>query len=95
MLPIPPLASAAYAATQVRQSDDKIQQLRKTRQLQRNSATSGDRYEHSVESAEELQPVQDDPGQSRQSKKHSPRKSPTDIDMENLPDEGTNLDLKA
>lgn len=93
MLPIPPLTSAAYAAAQVRQTDDKVQQVRREQARAKDTTASADRFEHSVESSEELQAINPEDERAKQQSKKKPRKPkpPTDEPEQKPP----HLDLKA
>lgn len=92
MLPIPPLASAAFAATQVqRQSEEKADHIRRVQSRNKNTAATGDEYVHTVESSEELQPIHDeDPKQQQQRKKQQRHASQTKPE-----DDQPRLDLTA
>lgn len=92
MLPIPPLASAAFAATQVqRQAEDKAQQVRASQSRKKNSAAAGDEYVHTVESSDELQPIHDEDPKPQQRRKKPGHPKPEADDDTGL----THLDLTA
>ncbi len=91
MLPIPPLASAAYGATQVqRQTEETIAQVRNAQERAKDAAAHADRYEHSVESADEVQAIHDEETH-QQPKKNKPHHKPGKDDEEADP----HLDLTA
>lgn len=92
MLPIPPLASAAFAASQVqKQSEANADQIRRVQSRKKNTAASGDEYVHTVESSEELQPIHDeDPKQQQGRKKQSKHRGQDKPD-----DDRPRLDLTA
>ncbi len=92
MLPIPPLASAAFAATQVqRLSEEKSDQLRRVQSRKKNAAATGDEYVHTVESSEELQPIHDEDSKQQQQRR-KPTRHP---DPSKGDDEQPHLDLTA
>ena len=93
MLPIPPLASAAYAATQVqRQTEEKAQQVRASQFRKKNSAAAADEYVHTVESTDEIQPIHDEDTKQQQPRKKPDRHGQPAADED---DEMPHLDLTA
>jgi len=93
MLPIPPLASAAYGATQVqRQTEEKIAQVRSIQARAKDAANHADRYEHSVESSDEVQAIHDE--ETHQQPKQSKHQHKPDHDADDE-DGGPLLDLTA
>jgi len=93
MLPIPPLASAVIAATQVqRSSEEKAEQVRRAQNRAKDAGNNTDEYVHTVESSDEVTPIHDeDPKQQYKGRKHAkhPNESESDEDGEQ------HLDLTA
>jgi hypothetical protein len=58
-----PLAGSILGSAQAQQQMDvqKQRQVRRVQALRKNAAAEGDRFEHQVESPEELAPVNEDP----------------------------------
>ncbi|QOV91864.1 hypothetical protein [Humisphaera borealis] len=71
----------AGAAQQEQLSADKTRQLRRQQQVKRNVAAASDHFEHSVENAEEVSPVQEDKRRQQQGGTGSRKK-------QRKPDEG-------
>jgi hypothetical protein len=90
-----PLTGSIAQSTQVQrqQSVDKDQQLRRVQEQSRNSAARNDQFEHSVESPEELTPLNDKQPQSDQRRRKQTKHHPDIRDDEN--DENPRLDLTA
>lgn len=87
-----PLSGAILGSAEIQHQigTEKQRQLRRARAVQKNVAARDDEYEHEVESAEELHPI-DDGGQDQpQQQKKNPRHSPPGKD-----DERPHIDLKA
>ena len=76
MSQISPFIGSSVQASDVQrtQAAQKDQQLQRSSDLKKNAGLSGDRFEHAVESSEEIDPVHDeqkqDPKKNRQSRKH-------------------------
>ena len=93
MLPINPLAYATYAGTQsIRQSEEKSDQAKRA-QEQEKDTSAADRYEHSVESTDMVQPIHDE-DHRQQAKKSKYTKKPLKDDGSD-DDSQTHLDLTA
>jgi hypothetical protein len=71
-----PLAGAILGSTQAQNvlGAEKQRQLRRTQALRKDVAAGEDRYEHQVESAEELHPIDD--GDPNHSDPHGKRRQP-------------------
>lgn len=65
-----PLAGSILGSAQAQQQLDvhKQRQVRRVQALRKNAAAEGDRFEHQVESPEELSPVNEDPEDARSQK---------------------------
>jgi hypothetical protein len=93
MLPIPPLASTAYAALQgVRQTEDRVEQVRRPIGEPKDPTNPADRYEHSVESSEEVQAIHDEEAKQQPGKNKHPHRQHADPDSD---DTESHLDLTA
>ena len=77
MTQINPFVGSVVQATGVQrtQSADKDSQLRRAADVRKNSALTGDRFEHAVESAEALDPIHDEQ-KNDPKKKRPPHKKP-------------------
>ena len=78
-----PLVAPVAQGTQTQRAAaaDKERQIARNQALARNSAAEGDRFEHTVESADALTPVGDDAprgGQPRQQQRKRPDESGAD-----------------
>jgi hypothetical protein len=73
------------------QASDKDRQLRRAADLEKNAGLSEDRFEHAVESSEEVDPIHDEQKQDPK-KKRQPHKQPTEEQQAN---EEPGLDLTA
>ena len=94
MLPIPPLASGVVGASAMqRQAEEKIAQVKQAQNRAKETAATGDRFEHAVESSEAVQGIHDEDERSRQQQKKNPRRRPPSV--ETPEDDETHLDLKA
>lgn len=93
MLPIPPLASSVIgAAAAQRQSEERLHLQQRAADRAKETAPTGDRYEHSVESSDAIQPIRDQDDRAQQQKKKQKRKPY----IGDEPDDGeSHLDLKA
>ena len=85
-----PLAGAILGSAQAQHQVDveKQRQLRRAQALRKNVAARDDELEHQVESAEEIQPVDNDEHPDSRQRKHDPRHSDKD-------DDRPHLDVKA
>jgi hypothetical protein len=72
-----PLAGSILGSAQAQSilGTEKQRQLRRAQALRKDVAAPEDRYEHQVESAEELHPIDD--GDSNQSNPHGKRRQPS------------------
>lgn len=94
MLPIPPLAASAIGAVAAqRQSEEKLQLQQRASDRAKETSPTGDRYEHSVESSEAIQPIHDEDERSQQQKKKQPKRKPFVAPQSE--DGESHLDLKA
>ncbi len=92
MLPIPPIAYAAYAGTQsIRQTEEKTEQVKRAQTEEKDSAAAADRYEHTVESTDEVQPIHDEEQKHPEQEKHGKHHRQNDGDEDDL----EHLDLTA
>ena len=76
-----PLAGAILGSAQAQGQAEaqKQRQLRRAQTVRKNVAAEGDRFEHQVESAEELPPAGDDAGKRQpQDRKRHPRRHGND-----------------
>ena len=75
-----PLAGAILGSAQAQQAmgTEKQRQVRRAQVASKNAGASGDRFEHEVESVEELHPVQDEEQQDQ--RKDDSRKRRQDQD---------------
>ena len=69
---------AQGTAAQRAAAADKERQIARSQALTRNSAAEGDRFEHTVESADALPPVGDDPSRGGQPRQQQQHKQPDD-----------------
>ena len=89
---IAPLAGSPQAQ---RTAADKERQIARAQALGKNSAAEGDRFEHTVESADALSPVGDDPARGGSQNKQE-RKDPRPQDDATEGDGGeSRLDVTA
>ncbi|HEY2584325.1 MAG TPA: hypothetical protein VGI81_01020 [Tepidisphaeraceae bacterium] len=88
-----PLAGSILGSAQAQQQIDvqKQRQVRRAQVLRRNTAADGDRFEHQVESAEEVPPPGDSPDQHPPQDRKRDRRSRRNQDDEDRP----HIDLKA
>jgi hypothetical protein len=90
-----PLTGSILQSTQVQrqQSADKDQQMRRLQQKGRNIAARGDQFEHTVESAEELTPMQDQDKPTDQKRRKPPKPRPVAPTIDEDPE--NRIDLTA
>jgi hypothetical protein len=88
-----PLAGAILGSAQAQQQIDatKNRQSRRAQALRKNTAAEGDRFEHQVDSAEELPPVGDDPEENPPQDHRHNRRPRRNRDADDPP----HLDVKA
>ena len=92
-----PLIAPIVQGTQAQRAAaaDKERQIARAQTLAKNSAAEGDRFEHTVESADALTPVGDDASRGNQPRQQQHRK-PSDSSDRNAPDAGeAHLDVKG
>ena len=89
---INPLANALAQSVAVarQQSAGKVQQIRRVQALQKDVAAEGDRFEHQVESTDDLSPAHDDAGRRGDDAHRKKRKTPTPT-----PDRPPSIDVTA
>jgi hypothetical protein len=92
MTQVNPFIGSAIQATGVQrtQASEKDRQLRRAADIQKDSALSGDRFEHAVESGEELAPMHDEQKQDSKKRRHHKPPKPEQPD-----DADPHLDLTA
>lgn len=76
----------AQAVQQEQLAVDKTRQLRRQQQAKRNVAAAIDHFEHAVENAEEVAPVQDEKPREQQQRRPSkqPKRKPGDEEMPHI-----------
>ena len=90
MSQISPFLGSAIQASDVQraQATDKDRHLQHSQDLKKNAGLSGDRFEHAVESSEEIDPIHDEQKQDgkkkRQSNKHPHQDDSNDEDQPRL-----------
>ena len=94
MSQINPFIGSAIQASDVQraQATDKDRHLQRSQDLKKNAGLSGDRFEHAVESSEEIDPIHDEQKQDAKKKRQS-HKHPNQDDSQT--EEPPRLDLTA
>jgi hypothetical protein len=94
MSQIDPFIGSAIQATGVQraQAAEKDRHLQRAQDLKKNAGLSGDRFEHAVESAEEIDPTHDEQKQNPNKKREPRKRAPRDDSQD---DQEPRLDLTA
>ena len=95
---INPITAATVAATPTQQAQlaaDKARQIRQQQAAARNIAASGDRVELTVENAEAIAPVGDEPPREPPPRQRKPRSKTPEGDDEGDDSEEPHIDLRA
>ena len=88
----PLIAPVAQGPQVQKAAADKERQIARAQALAKDSAAEGDRFEHTVESADGLSPVGDDASRGGQSRQRQ-RKPPHDSELEQAAEDPPRLDV--
>ena len=80
--------------TQRQQADVKSARIRRAQTLRQNQAAESDRFEHTVESAEQLKAIHDERDEARRQRKRAPHRPSPSPDAP-ATDDDSHLDLTA